>query len=42
MKKTGWYEFTDGYYAWFSGMSEQERKVLESKHGKILRFFPTT
>lgn len=36
MKKSAWYIFADGYEAWFCGMSRQEQRVLESKHGKIV------
>lgn len=38
---TGWYWFQDGSVEWFYGMSKQERKVQEMKHGKIIRFKPT-
>lgn len=36
MKKSAWYIFADGYEVWLYGMSAQERRVLESKHGKIV------
>ena len=37
-KKSTWYRFTfeDGYVAVCRGMSAQERKVEEAKHGKIV------
>jgi hypothetical protein len=41
-KKTqGWYIFEDGTQAWFNGLSAQERKREELKHGKVMRFIPT-
>ena len=40
-KTRGWYTFADGYYAWFHGLSAQEKKVEIVKHGKIVRFDPT-
>ena len=36
----GWYEFEDGYVAWFNGLKGNERKVEIRKHGKIVRFIP--
>ena len=36
MKKSAWYIFADGYEDWLCGMSRQEQRVLESKHGKIV------
>lgn len=36
MKKSAWYIFADGYEVWLYGVSAQERRVLESKHGKIV------
>ena len=41
MKTRGWYTFEDGYYAWFSGLSGEERKIEIFKHGKIVAFKPT-
>ena len=43
MKKhtQGWYTFADGTQAWFYGLSTQERKVEEHKHGKVVAFTPT-
>lgn len=43
MKKStqGWYKFADGTQAWFYGLSAQERKVEERKHGKVVSFIPT-
>ena len=38
----GWYTFEDGYFAWFSGLSGNERKIEILKHGKIVSFRPTT
>ena len=32
-----WFEFTDGYRCCVAGMSKQELRVEESKHGKLLR-----
>lgn len=40
-KTRGWYTFADGFYAWFSGLSAQEKKWEIVKHGKIVRFEPT-
>lgn len=39
MKKDVFYkfEFTDGYYMFAKGLSEQELMIEESKHGKLLR-----
>lgn len=33
-----WYKFTfaDGYETWCRGLSAQERKVEERKHGKLI------
>lgn len=38
MKKISWYGYTfaDGYYCECRGMSAQERKVEEAKHGKLV------
>lgn len=38
MKKTCWYRFTfaDGYVVECRGMTAQERKVEERKHGKLI------
>jgi hypothetical protein len=41
IKTQGWYTFADGYYAWFHGLSAQERKVEIRKHGSIVKFTPT-
>lgn len=41
IKTQGWYYFADGSYAWFYGLSAQERKVEIRKHGAIVRFEPT-
>jgi hypothetical protein len=41
IKTQGWYYFADGSYAWFHGLSAQERKVEIRKHGAIVRFEPT-
>ena len=43
MKKhtQGWYTFADGTQTWFYGLSTQERKVEEHKHGKVVAFIPT-
>lgn len=41
VKTEGWYTFADGYEAWFSGLSGQEKKTEVRKHGKIVRFEPT-
>ena len=41
IKTQGWYYFADGSYAWFHGLSTQERKVEIRKHGAIVRFEPT-
>lgn len=38
----GWYTFTDGYMAWFSGLSGTEKKVEIHKHGQIVRFIHTS
>ncbi len=39
MNKTrGTYIFADGYKAWFNGLSAQERRNEERKHGKVVRF----
>ena len=32
-----WFEFEDGYRCCVAGMSKQELRVEESKHGKLLR-----
>ena len=32
-----WFEFADGYRCCVAGMSRQELRVEESKHGKLLR-----
>ena len=37
----GWYTFADGYYAWFHGLSADEKKLEIMRHGKIVRFEPT-
>ena len=37
-KTRGWYEFKDGTTAWFNGLSAHEKRVEESKHGKVVRF----
>ena len=37
----GWYTFEDGYFAWFAGLSGNERKIEVLKHGKIISFKPT-
>ena len=39
MKKSAWYVFADGYEGWLCGMSRQEQRVLESKHGKIVEIY---
>lgn len=39
MKKSAWYVFADGYEVWLNGMSRQEQRVLESKHGKIVEIY---
>ena len=39
MKKSAWYVFADGYEVWLCGMSRQEQRVLESKHGKIVEIY---
>ena len=42
MKKNsqGWYTFSDGYRAWFYGLSAQELKVEARKHGRLVEFIP--
>lgn len=41
-KKTqGWYYFADGYYAWYHGLSANEKKIEIKKHGVIIKFVPT-
>lgn len=40
-KTRGWYTFADGFYAWFNGLSAQEKKWEIVKHGKIIHFEPT-
>ena len=37
----GYYLFEDGFYAWYHGMSAQEKKLEIWKHGKIIQFKPT-
>ena len=32
-----WFEFEDGYRCCVAGMSNQELRVEENKHGKLLR-----
>ena len=32
-----WFEFADGYKCCVAGLSKQELRVEESKHGKLLR-----
>lgn len=32
-----WFEFEDGYRCCVAGMSKQELRVEENKHGKLLR-----
>lgn len=32
-----WYEFSDGYRCCVMGMSKQELRVEEIKHGKLVR-----
>lgn len=32
-----WFEFADGYRCCVAGMSRQELRVEENKHGKLLR-----
>ena len=32
-----WFEFADGYKCCVAGMSKQELRIEESKHGKLLR-----
>ena len=32
-----WFEFADGYRCCVAGMSKQELRVEESKHGKLLK-----
>lgn len=34
-----WYEFTDGYSLCVRGLSKQELRVEENKHGKLVRKF---
>lgn len=31
------FTFSDGYTCWACGMSARERKVEESKHGKLIK-----
>jgi hypothetical protein len=40
-KTQGWYLFEDGTYAWYHGMSAQEKKIEIRKHGQIIRFQPS-
>lgn len=37
MKKWYQYRFADGYRVQQAGMSAQERRVLEARHGKLVR-----
>lgn len=37
-KTRGWYTFEDGTTGWYNGLSAQEKKVEESKHGKVVKF----
>jgi hypothetical protein len=32
-----WFEFTDGYRCCVKGLSKQELRTEENKHGKLLR-----
>lgn len=43
MKKTtqGIYHFEDGTWAWFYGLSAQEKRNEVRKHGKVVKFEPT-
>lgn len=40
-KRQGWYEFEDGLWAWYHGMSAAELKREIRIHGKVTRFKPT-
>lgn len=39
-KTQGTYTFADGYTVWFYGLSAQEKRNEERKHGKVVRFVP--
>lgn len=41
-KTQGWYLFEDGYRCWFHGLSAEEKKKEILRHGRIVRFEPTT
>jgi len=41
-KTQGWYLFEDGTEAWFNGLSVREKNNEIRKHGKIVRFKPTS
>ena len=40
MRRGAWYIFEDGHEEWCYGMSAQERRVLERRHGRIVRIIP--
>lgn len=42
IKSQGWYTFADGYRAWYHGLSSNGKKWEIYKHGKIVKFEPTT
>ena len=39
-KTQGTYYFTDGFVAWYFGLSGTEKMLLVREHGKIVRFVP--
>jgi hypothetical protein len=41
VKSRGWYQFADGYRAWFAGLGASEKKREIAKHGAIIRFTAT-
>lgn len=41
IKSRGFYLFADGTYAWFAGLSANEKKREIQKHGAIIRFTAT-
>ena len=37
-KGQGWYLWEDGTYYWVHGMSAQERRREELKHGRLIKY----
>ncbi len=37
-KGQGWYEWEDGSVIWYNGLSAQERRREELKHGRLVKY----